>query len=57
MPFPETQDLGIVREISDGFTVVDLVKDPSSTGSLTKSTTPVIDPAMLASHGIAYCSH
>jgi len=34
--------------ISNGLIVVDLVKDPALKGSLTRSTTPVIDPALLA---------
>jgi len=42
-------DLIDAGSISLGFTVVDLVKDPSSAGSLTGSTTTVIDPTMLGS--------
>ena len=39
--------LSIAGSISDGLIVVDLVKDPVLKGSLTRSTTPVIDHALL----------
>ena len=41
--------LSVAGSISDGLIVVDLVKDPVRKGSLARSTTPVIDPALLRS--------
>jgi len=42
--------VSIAGSISDGLIVVDLVKDPVLKGSLTRSTTPIIDSALLSSN-------